>query len=105
MADDPNRPATARGPQTPSGCPHSRPGPKLLAYETESGTGFGPLQARQSIPAHPLQLDDLRLASGKLIEHSDPVHASPAAEVPAADDRPTAGGHTINRTTLQTCKI
>src|SRR5262245_47237576 len=39
-----------------------------------------------------LQLDDLRPASSRLVEHSDPAHANPSAQVPAAwrDDRPAA---------------
>src|SRR5262249_49851306 len=66
----------------------------------ESGSDkFDPHRARQSILARLLQLDDLPPAGSRLVEHGDPTHASPAAQVPAArcDNRPAAGGGTIGR--------
>jgi len=46
-----------------------------------------------------LQLDYLRPASSRLVEHSDPAHADPSAQVPAArrNDRPTARSRTTGR--------
>src|SRR5262249_59549201 len=50
-------------------------------------------------PRRPLQLDYLRPASSRLVEHSDPAHADPSAQVPTArrDDRPAARRRTIGR--------
>ena len=78
----------------------SRNQQKSQSGQVKSAAGrFGPLQARQSIPARFLQLDDLRPAGSRLIEHGDPAHAGPPAQVPAAwrDNRPAACRRTAGR--------
>ena len=68
--------------------------------QVKSAAGrFGPRRTRRSLLARRLQLDDLRPAGGRLVEHGDPAHADPPAQVPAArrDDRPLASRRTIGR--------
>ena len=61
--------------------------------------GPGAAQPTESAKDSGHYLDDLGPAGSWLVEHGDPAHANPAAQVPAAwsDDRPPAGGGAMDR--------